>query len=117
DGVGVLKAFWEQKGIDKRSMNIFDGSGLSPEDRITTSTMARILQSASSQPWFGDFYESLPVYNDMKMKSGSINSVQAYAGFQTHEGRQLCFAIMVNNYSGTGSAIREKMFRLLNELK
>lgn len=117
DGVGVVRSFWEQKGIDKRSMNLFDGSGLSPEDRITTSTMARILQSASSQPWFGDFYESLPVYNDMKMKSGSINSVQAYAGFQTHEGRQLCFAIMVNNYSGTGSAIREKMFRLLNELK
>ncbi|TWR27862.1 D-alanyl-D-alanine carboxypeptidase/D-alanyl-D-alanine-endopeptidase [Mucilaginibacter achroorhodeus] len=117
DGVNVLKAFWEQKSIDKRSMNIFDGSGLSPEDHITTSTMARILQSARAATWFDDFYESLPVYNDMKMKSGSINSVQAYAGFQTHEGRQLCFSIMVNNYSGTGSAIREKMFRLLNELK
>ncbi|MCO5934239.1 D-alanyl-D-alanine carboxypeptidase/D-alanyl-D-alanine-endopeptidase [Mucilaginibacter sp. RB4R14] len=117
DGVDAMKDFWQQKGIDKRSMNIFDGSGLSPEDRITTSTVAHILQSARAAAWFNDFYESLPVYNDMKMKSGSINSVQAYAGFQTHEGRQLCFSIMVNNYYGPGSGIREKMFRVLNELK
>jgi D-alanyl-D-alanine carboxypeptidase/D-alanyl-D-alanine-endopeptidase (penicillin-binding protein 4) len=117
DGVDAMKAFWELKGIDKRSMNIFDGSGLSPEDRITTSTMARVLQSARKEAWFNDFYESLPVYNDMKMKSGSINSVQAYAGFQTHGGRQLCFSIMVNNYYGPGSGIREKMFKVLNELK
>jgi D-alanyl-D-alanine carboxypeptidase/D-alanyl-D-alanine-endopeptidase (penicillin-binding protein 4) len=117
NGVDAMKAFWELKGIDKRSMNIFDGSGLSPEDRITTSTMAHMLQSARKEAWFNDFYESLPVYNDMKMKSGSINSVQAYAGFQTHNGRQLCFSIMVNNYYGPGSGIREKMFRVLNELK
>ncbi|GGH15778.1 D-alanyl-D-alanine carboxypeptidase/D-alanyl-D-alanine endopeptidase [Mucilaginibacter phyllosphaerae] len=117
DGVDAMKDFWQAKGIDKRSMNIFDGSGLSPEDRITTSTMARILQSAHGAAWFNDFYESLPVYNDMKMKSGSINSVQAYAGFQTHDGRQLCFSIMVNNYYGPGSGIRAKMFKVLDELK
>jgi len=117
DGVDAMKDFWQAKGIDKRSMNIFDGSGLSPEDRITTSTMARILQSARGAAWFNDFYESLPVYNDMKMKSGSINSVQAYAGFQTHDGRQFCFSIMVNNYYGPGSGIRAKMFKVLDELK
>ena len=117
DGIDVMKAFWEQKGIDKHSMNIFDGSGLSPQDRITTLTMARILQSAKEEAWFNDFYESLPVYNDMKMKSGSINSVQAYAGFQTHNGRQLCFSIIVNDYFGPGSSIRSKMFKVLDELK
>ena len=117
EAVEELKDFWQTRGIDKRSMNIFDGSGLSPEDRITTLTMASILQSARKEAWFNDFYESLPVYNDMKMKSGSINSVQAYAGFQTHNGRQLCFSIMVNNYYGPGSGIREKMFRVLNEMK
>ena len=79
--------------------------------------MARILQSAKAADWFTDFYESLPVYNDMKMKSGSINGVQAYAGFQTHDGRQLCFSIMVNNYNGPGSGIRAKMFKVLDELK
>lgn len=117
DGVEAMQDFWEAKGIDKRSMNIYDGSGLSPEDRITSSTIAHILQAAHQEKWFGSFYESLPVYNDMKMKSGSISGVQAYAGFQTNNGRELCFSIMVNNYNGPGSGIREKMFRVLNEMK
>ncbi|RFZ82378.1 D-alanyl-D-alanine carboxypeptidase/D-alanyl-D-alanine-endopeptidase [Mucilaginibacter terrenus] len=117
DGVDAMQNFWEAKGIDHRSMNIYDGSGLSPQDRITTSTMAHILQVAHQEKWFTDFYESLPVYNDMKMKSGSISAVQAYAGFQANNGRQLCFSIMVNNYNGTGSGIREKMFRVLDVLK
>lgn len=115
--VDVMTDFWEQRGIDKKSMNLFDGSGLSPQDRITTLTMARILQSSKKEKWFGDFYDSLPIYNDMHMKSGSINSVQAYAGFQTSNGRELCFSIMVNNYNGTGSGIRSKMFKVLDELK
>jgi D-alanyl-D-alanine carboxypeptidase/D-alanyl-D-alanine-endopeptidase (penicillin-binding protein 4) len=117
NGTDVMKAFWEQRGIDKRSMNIYDGSGLSPQDRITTLTMAKVLQSARIEAWFDDFYESLPVYNDMKMKSGSISGVQAYAGFQSKGGRQLCFSIMVNNYNGAGSSIRAKMFKVLDELK
>lgn len=117
DGVDAVKDFWEAKGIDHRSMNLYDGSGLSPEDRITSSTIAHILQAAHQEKWFGDFYESLPVYNDMKMKSGSISGVQAYAGFQKNSGRELCFSIMVNNYNGPGSGIRAKMFKVLDELK
>jgi len=53
----------------------------------------------------------------MKMKSGSIINVLAYAGFQTHNGRELCFSIIVNNYNGKTSGIKEKLFRVLDELK
>jgi len=98
-------------------VNIVDGSGLSPGDRVTTLTMATILQSAKKEAWFQDFYKSLPVYNDMKMKSGSILNVLTYAGYQTHNGRELCFSIMVNNYSGSSRSIKEKIFRVLDELK
>lgn len=116
-GVEVLQKFWQARGIDPNSINIYDGSGLSPGDRVTTATLARILQSAKKESWFPDLYESLPVYNNMKMKSGSINSVLCYAGYQTHNGRELCFSIMVNNYSGSGRGIKEKMFRVLDVLK
>ncbi|MDP9049002.1 MAG: D-alanyl-D-alanine carboxypeptidase, partial [Bacteroidota bacterium] len=94
-----------------------DGSGLSPGDRVTTLTMATILQSAKKEAWFPDFYESLPTYNNMKMKSGTIKNVVTYAGYQTYKGRELCFSIMVNNYYGTSRGIREKIFRVLDELK
>lgn len=117
NGVEVVQTFWKERGIDPNALNIFDGSGLSPADRVTTTTMAHVLQSARKEAWFPDFYESLPVYNNMKMKSGSIINVLAYAGFQTHNGRELCFSIIVNNYNGKTSGIKEKLFRVLDELK
>jgi D-alanyl-D-alanine carboxypeptidase/D-alanyl-D-alanine-endopeptidase (penicillin-binding protein 4) len=117
NGVKVVQDFWKARGIDPNALNIVDGSGLSPGDRVTTRTMATILQSAKGTDWFADFYTSLPTYNNMKMKSGSINNVLTYAGYQTHNGRELCFSIMVNNYSGPSSGIKQKMFKVLDELK
>jgi D-alanyl-D-alanine carboxypeptidase/D-alanyl-D-alanine-endopeptidase (penicillin-binding protein 4) len=117
NGVGVEQDFWKARGIDPHSLNVVDGSGLSPGDRVTTMTMATILKSAKGTDWYPDFYESLPVYNNMKMKSGSILNVLTYAGYQTHNGRELCFSIMVNNFNGSGKGIKEKMFRVLDELK
>jgi D-alanyl-D-alanine carboxypeptidase/D-alanyl-D-alanine-endopeptidase (penicillin-binding protein 4) len=117
NGVKALQDFWQQKGIDPNSLNVFDGSGLSPADRVTTRTLATILLSATKEPWYHDFYESLPVYNDMHMKSGSIINVLNYAGFQTHDGKPLCFSVMVNNYNGSGKEIKAKIFKVLDELK
>jgi len=117
NGVQVEQDFWKARGIDPNSLNIVDGSGLSPGDRVTTLTMATVLRSAKTADWFHDFYESLPVYNNMKMKSGSILNVLTYAGYQTHNGRELCFSIMVNNFNGSSKGIKEKMFRVLDELK
>jgi D-alanyl-D-alanine carboxypeptidase/D-alanyl-D-alanine-endopeptidase (penicillin-binding protein 4) len=51
------------------------------------------------------------------MKSGTIANVLAYAGYQTKNGRELCFAIIVNNYNGPSSGMRQKIFRVLDELK
>lgn len=119
NGVEVIKNFWKKKlGIDTDAMNIIDGSGLSPGTRITTLAMARIMQSVKKEPWFKDYYESLPVYNNMKMKSGSINDVLAYAGYQTSSsGVPLVFSFIINNYNGSSSAIKQKMFRVLDVLK
>ncbi|RYE36231.1 MAG: D-alanyl-D-alanine carboxypeptidase/D-alanyl-D-alanine-endopeptidase [Sphingobacteriaceae bacterium] len=117
NGVAVLQNFWKAKGIEPNTLNIFDGSGLSPGNRVTTLTLATILAAAKKESWFQDFLKSLPFYNDMTMKSGSINSVLAYAGYQTKNGRDLCFSIIVNNYSGKTSGIKSKMFKVLDELK
>ncbi len=119
EGVNVIKDFWNKKlGIDKNAMNIYDGSGLSPANRITTMSIAQILQSVKTEPWFSSFYESLPVYNNMRMKSGSISDVIAYAGYQTSStGTPLVFSIIMNNYSGSSSAARQKLFNVLDVLK
>jgi serine-type D-Ala-D-Ala carboxypeptidase/endopeptidase (penicillin-binding protein 4) len=117
NGVEAEQDFWKARGIDPRSLNVVDGSGLAPGDRVTTLTMATVLKSAKTADWFPDFYESLPTYNNMKMKSGSILNVLTYAGYQTHNGRELCFSIMVNNFNGSSREVKDKMFRVLDELK
>lgn len=119
DGVTVITDFWEKQiGIDANALNISDGSGLSPANRVTTLAMAQILQSLKKESWFDSFYTSLPVYNNMKMKSGSISGVIAYTGYQTSSsGTSLVFSFIVNNYSGSSSAVRQKLFNVLNVLK
>nr|MBC7614149.1 D-alanyl-D-alanine carboxypeptidase/D-alanyl-D-alanine-endopeptidase [Pseudopedobacter sp.] len=118
DGVKTLKKFWENKGIDPETLNIGDGSGLSPADRVTSLTMAKVLLDAKKQSWFPSYFKSLPVYNDMKMKSGTISDVLAYAGYSDVDGKTpICFSLIINNYSGSASAMRQKMYQLLNNLK
>lgn len=108
--------FWAAKGIEKSALNIIDGSGLSPGDRITTSAMASVLFQIQKENWFPDFYRALPEYNGMKIKSGTINDVSAFAGYHTDSaGNKYVIVININNYSGSG--INKKLFRVLDELK
>jgi D-alanyl-D-alanine carboxypeptidase/D-alanyl-D-alanine-endopeptidase (penicillin-binding protein 4) len=116
-GVETVQNFWKVRGIDPNAIHIYDGSGLSPGDRITTNALAHVLQSAVSQTWYTGFYESLPLYNNMHMKSGTIADVVAYAGYQTHSGQRLCFSAIINNYNGSTTAVRQKLFKVLDELK
>lgn len=118
-GTELLKNFWSKRiGIDPASMNIYDGSGLSPANRVSTMAMARILQSLKKEIWFESYFNSLPQYNNMKMKSGTISDVIAYTGYHTSaSGTPMVFSFMINNYNGSSSGIRQKMFRVLNTLK
>jgi len=118
-GAEVVKEFWSKKlGIDPAAMNVYDGSGLSPANRITTMAMAQVLQSLKKEYWFESYYDSFPLYNNMKMKSGSISDVIAYTGYHTStSGTAMVFSFIINNYNGSSSSIRQKMFRVLNTLK
>jgi len=117
-GIRLIREFWADRGIDSASLVVDDGSGLSPANRVTVSTMSRILQDARKASWFGDFYEALPVQNGMRMKSGFIQGVRGYAGYHTaRSGREYTFAFIVNNYNGSGSAMRRKMWSILDHLK
>ncbi|RYG05250.1 MAG: D-alanyl-D-alanine carboxypeptidase/D-alanyl-D-alanine-endopeptidase, partial [Chitinophagaceae bacterium] len=108
--------FWAAKGIDKNALNILDGSGLSPGTRVTTLAMASILFQVQKEEWFGDYLNSFPENNGMKLKSGSINDVSAYAGYYTaSDGNNYIAVININNYNGSG--ISRKLFKVLDALK
>ena len=117
-GVDVLKEFWKSHGIENAALNILDGSGLSPQNRVTAKSLVQALRYARSRHWFPSFYLSLPEINGMKMKSGSIGGARSFAGYQkSKNGREYIFAIIVNNYDGSASDIVRKMYKVLDQLK
>lgn len=117
-GVSIIKNFWEQNGIDAAELNIVDGSGLSPLNRVTTRAQVEILKYAQEQNWFSSFYRSLPEYNGMKMKSGTIRNVKGFTGYHTsNDGTTYIFSFLVNNYNGPAAALVRKMYSVLNVLK
>lgn len=62
-GVALVKKFWKEQGIGSAALQIMDGSGLSPQNRITAETLVQALQYARGRSWYPTFYESLPFFN------------------------------------------------------
>jgi D-alanyl-D-alanine carboxypeptidase/D-alanyl-D-alanine-endopeptidase (penicillin-binding protein 4) len=117
-GTAFIRSYWKERGIDPGALQVRDGSGLSPQNRITASALIKILQYAKTKPWFPAFYDALPVYNQMKLKSGSIGGARSFAGYHTaKDGTQYIVAIIVNGYEGSSAEVVKKMFGVLDELK
>ena len=117
-GVAILKSYWKEHGIENSAFRIADGSGLSAKNHVTTYGLVQALLYAKSRPWFTAFYNSLPIYNGMHMKSGTISGVKSYSGYHTSaKGREYIFSIIVNNYDGSTDDILRKMYSVLDELK
>jgi len=117
-GVAIVKKFWKEKSLDEDELNIYDGSGLSPLNRVTTHAQVEILKYAKTKDWFPYFLKSLPEYNGMTMKSGTIRDVKGFCGYHnSKDGKEYIFSFLVNNYSGKASLLVGKMYKVLDELK
>ena len=117
-GVVVVKKFWKEKGMDEDELNIVDGSGLSPLNRVTTHAQVEILKYAKTKGWFPYFYNSLPEYNGMKIKSGTIRGVKGFCGYhKAKNGKEYIFSFLVNNYNGSSSTLVNKMYKVMDILK
>ena len=117
-GVQSLVQYWKARGIDPGALQLMDGSGLSPQNRVTAHTLVQALTYARKESWYASFYHALPVYNQMKLKSGSIGGARAFAGYhRSTSGKDYAIAIMVNNYTGSSSAVVRKLYLVLDQLK
>jgi D-alanyl-D-alanine carboxypeptidase/D-alanyl-D-alanine-endopeptidase (penicillin-binding protein 4) len=117
-GIAIIKDFWSKRGIEKSALNIIDGSGLSPANRVTANALVTVLQYAKQQQWFTSFYNALPEMNGIRMKDGYINGVRSYTGYvKSKNGAEYTFSFMVNNFDGSPGTVREKMWKLLDILK
>ena len=46
-GINIIKSFWKSKGIEESSINIMDGSGLSPQNRVTAQALVKVMDYAN----------------------------------------------------------------------
>ncbi len=116
--ISVVKNFWSKNGIDPSALNIIDGCGLSPANRVTTHALVTIMQFAKKQDWFSSFFEALPLVNGIKMKDGYINRVRSFTGYiKSRSGAEYTFSFIVNNFDGSAGSVREKIWKLLDILK
>lgn len=118
EGISRVRKFWKARGVEPGSLRMVDGSGLSPQNRVTPGALVRVLQYARRQWWFNNFLQAFPRYNDMTLKSGTIGGVKSFAGYHTTpDGKNVILAIIINNFEGSAGTIVTKMFTLLDELK
>ncbi len=110
-GLAFLKSFWEAKGIHPKMINFGDGSGLSPQNYVSSLAEVQALLYAKKQTYFPEFFAGFPEQNGMRMKSGSMKNTKSFAGY--HNG--YVFSIIINNYQGND--IRAALYNILNVLK
>ena len=59
-----------------------------------------------------------PMPASIPIPTEAISDVIAYAGYHTSaSGTPLVFSFIVNNYDGSSSVVRQKIYRVLNALK
>lgn len=132
-GARAIEAYWSAKGISVSGLHQNDGSGLSRYNGITVDQLTLALRSATKESWFESFFESLPIAglssdpgtlrrmckdskaaNNLRAKSGYISRVRGYTGYvNTQSGKQLCFAMVANNYTSSNRVMRDKFEELM----
>ena len=139
-GLKALKNFLIENGIPPEGMFLFDGSGLSPQNAITTKQMVIFLHRMTESPYFEDFYNSFPIAGsdsddgqlgylcrgtsaakNLRAKTGMIGRVRAHSGYvKTLSGKLICFSMIANDHIGSVRMIdrlHEKLMIQLAELE
>jgi len=135
-GIQAIKEFLEEKGIDTGGFKIYDGSGLSRSNVITTDITSELLVKMKKSKSYNSFFNSLAVAgnsedigtlksfgkntileNNVFAKSGSIGGVRAYSGYiKMQSGKLAAFSIIANNFTGSSGGITEVLKQILIEL-
>jgi D-alanyl-D-alanine carboxypeptidase/D-alanyl-D-alanine-endopeptidase (penicillin-binding protein 4) len=112
-GTRVVRQFLIDAGVEDGDFFFYDGSGMSPDDKITPRAYTQLLSYASRQPWGAAWRDTLPVAGvdgtlterfrksplkgRMWAKTGTLNEVNALSGYLTAaSGNTLAFSILVN---------------------
>jgi serine-type D-Ala-D-Ala carboxypeptidase/endopeptidase (penicillin-binding protein 4) len=129
-GIDMEKQFWIGKGLNFSGVYLKDGSGLSARNAVPARFITDLLRLVYLDPViYPHFYQSLPIAGisgnqkermkntaaagNLRLKSGTLERVKGYAGFFEKNTKKFAFSILVNNYDGTHSDIRNEIENLM----
>ncbi|HNW49987.1 MAG TPA: D-alanyl-D-alanine carboxypeptidase/D-alanyl-D-alanine-endopeptidase [Prolixibacteraceae bacterium] len=133
-GVAAIKDFWNKHGVDTQDLFMVDGSGLSRQNAFTAKTLVDILvYMKNKSPWFDAFKKSIPLTGiegtqknyfqesvlkgKANAKTGSMTRVRSMAGYMTTQhGKEIAFAMIINNYSTTSSTVNQIIEKWIESL-
>jgi D-alanyl-D-alanine carboxypeptidase/D-alanyl-D-alanine-endopeptidase (penicillin-binding protein 4) len=132
NGVSAERRELARLGISRAGMTVYDGSGLSPDDRVEPIELAKLVAAELAAPAGGDFLRGLPrvgldgtvVYHNLsdalgrvRAKSGHIDGVNGLVGtVLTHHHGRVAFAFIVNDPRYLAGAITDEEDKALDEL-
>ncbi len=114
-GIAAERAFLARTGVPAPGLRLFDGSGLSPQNRVAAVTLARLLADNEGSlylllPRGGregtlEDYDFTTALGRVRAKSGHLADVASLAGYVTtsRHGR-LAFAFLINGSPGDPDA-------------
>ena len=133
-GLEAVREYLESSPVNSGGLYMRDGSGLSRSNALSAHFITSLLYAMRSKSNYADFfYNSLPeagktgtlqnyfrddVFEDnLRAKSGTAGGMRNYAGyFKTSEGRDIAFAVLVNNFDCTSSEVTGKLESLLKSI-
>jgi D-alanyl-D-alanine carboxypeptidase/D-alanyl-D-alanine-endopeptidase (penicillin-binding protein 4) len=132
-GARVVRQFMVGAGVPDADFFIYDGSGMSPEDRIAPRAYTQLLTYAAKQPWGLSFRETLPVagvdgtlashfrnstlQRKVWAKTGTLNEVTALSGYLVAKsGQTLTFSILINGRRPGSDAEPQALDRIVEAI-
>jgi len=114
-GSRVVRQFLIDSGVNDSDFFLYDGSGMSPDDRVAPRAYAQLLAYAARQSWGAGWRNSFPIAGEdgtlsarfktsplkgkLWAKTGTLNESNALSGYLTAaSGKTLAFSIMVNGH-------------------
>ncbi len=131
-GIDYMVNFWKEK-LKYEHLNLKDGSGLSRSNAISSNQFCDLLNYMTKSEKFTSFKSTLPIAGKsgtlttvckgqvgegrVQAKSGTMSKVKSYAGYVTTKSNKvLSFAIVVNNYNCSNSAVVKEMEKFFNAM-
>lgn len=134
NGIDAVRRLWDSKGIDTEPLFQRDGSGLARNGKASAKFFTQMLRQANADSIttgvklcdlmthlgvnanIGNQIKNSPLKGRIASKSGSMGDVQCYVGYFPADCPKYSWAILVNNWQGSRSHMKDEIETLLLNL-